>query len=161
MFIIVFGVTGSGKTTIGTLLAKELGWQFYDADNFHPVANVEKMRQGIPLNDDDRIPWLAKLQELIRSYTDKGENAVLACSALRESYRQYLQAGGEVKFIYLKGDFVLIQQRLNNRRGHYMNPTLLQSQFNTLEEPRPEITVIDIAPTPVLIVQAIRQELKI
>jgi gluconokinase len=161
MFIIVFGVTGSGKTTIGTLLAKELGWQFYDADNFHPAANVEKMRQGIPLNDDDRIPWLAKLQELIRSYTDKGENAVLACSALRESYRQYLQAGGEVKFIYLKGDFVLIQQRLNNRRGHYMNPNLLQSQFNTLEEPRPEITVIDIAPTPALIVQAIRKELKI
>jgi gluconokinase len=119
------------------------------------------MRQGIPLNDDDRIPWLAKLQELIRSYTDKGENAVLACSALRESYRQYLQAGGEVKFIYLKGDFVLIQQRLNNRRGHYMNPNLLQSQFNTLEEPRPEITVIDIAPTPALIVQAIRKELKI
>jgi gluconokinase len=161
MFIIVFGVTGSGKTTIGTLLAKELGWQFYDADNFHPAANVEKMRQGIPLNDDDRIPWLAKLQALIRSYTDKGENAVLACSALRESYRQYLQAGGEVKFIYLKGDFVLIQQRLNNRRGHYMNPNLLQSQFNTLEEPRPEITVIDIAPTPALIVQAIRKELKI
>lgn len=161
MFIIVFGVTGSGKTTIGSLLARELGWEFFDADNFHPAANVEKMRQGIPLNDDDRVPWLAKLQDLIRTYSNNDQNGILACSALKESYRQYLQAGGEVKFIFLKGDFSLIQQRLNSRQGHYMNPNLLQSQFNTLEEPGPEITMVDITPTPDLIIRAIRQELKV
>ncbi len=161
MFIIVFGVTGSGKTTIGSMLAEELCWEFFDADNFHPAANVEKMRQGIPLNDQDRVPWLAQLQHLIRTYTDKGKNGVLACSALKESYRRFLQDGGEVKFIFLKGDFGLIQERLNNRRGHYMNPNLLQSQFSTLEEPGPGITIVDIAPMPSYIVQVIRQELKI
>ncbi len=103
MFIILFGVTGSGKTTVGSLLAATLDWKFYDADDFHPKANVEKMRQGIPLTDQDRMPWLAMLRERIQTSLNSGEHAVLACSALKESYRQYLYIADEVKFVHLKG----------------------------------------------------------
>lgn len=158
MVIVLMGVTGSGKTTIGRLLSKELGWKYYDADDFHPVANVEKMSSGIPLNDDDRRPWLEILSDLIRGCLERGENAVLACSALKESYREFLLVNERVRLIYLKGDRELIKERLNARGGHYMNPALLDSQFETLEEPKRDWQV-DISLSPDEIVKSIRTRL--
>lgn len=159
MVMIVFGVSGSGKTTVGSLLAHTLGWKFYDADDFHPAANVEKMKQGIALTDNDRIPWLDALRELIRASHTTQDNAVLACSALRDSYRKFLSTGGEVTFVYLKGDFNTIQQRLSSRKGHFMNPALLTSQFNTLEEPKENVLVADVTFTPEKIVENIIKQL--
>jgi gluconokinase len=135
MIVILMGVTGSGKTRMGKLLADELGWEFYDADDFHPSGNIEKMKRGIPLDDADRKPWLETLNHLIRNRLEHGENGVLACSALKRSYRDYLLIDEKVHLIYLMGDYELIKGRLNNRSGHYMNPNLLDSQLETLEEP--------------------------
>ena len=158
MVIVLMGVTGSGKTTVGRLLARELGWEYYDADDFHPRANVEKMTSGIPLDDADRRPWLETLRDLIRSSLERGENAVLACSALKESYREYLLIDERVSLIYLKGDYGTIQKRLSERRGHYMNPKLLDSQFDTLEEPEQGVHV-DVSSSPDEIVHHIRNRL--
>ncbi|MDO1445583.1 gluconokinase [Rhodocytophaga aerolata] len=160
MVVILFGVTGSGKTTVGSLLSATLDWKFYDADDFHPKANVEKMRQGIPLTDEDRTPWLASLRERIQKSLDEGEHAVLACSALKETYRQYLHISEDVKFVHLKGSFDLIRDRLSKRIGHYMNPGLLQSQFNTLEEPKTPVFVANIGKSPAEIVEDIIQYIK-
>jgi gluconokinase len=154
-FFIVMGVSGSGKTTVGKLLAKRLGWDFYDADDFHPPANVAKMVSGIPLNDDDRIPWLAALHDLISGCLNDNRPGVLACSALKESYRQTLLAGNvAVKIVYLKGTFELIQERMAARAGHYMKPAMLKSQFDTLEEPDDALTV-EVAHSTDAIVRAI------
>ncbi len=158
-FIILFGVTGAGKTTIGLLLAAELGWPFYDADEVHPAANVEKMRQGIPLTDGDRKPWLERLHQLIQTSLDEGKPGILACSALKESYREYLDVGEGVEYVYLRGDFPLIQQRLAGRVGHYMNPALLRSQFDALEEPRRGETIVSVDQPPAAVVGEIRQKL--
>lgn len=158
MVIVLMGVTGSGKTTIGRRLAAELGWKYFDADEFHPRANVEKMRTGIPLDDVDRIPWLETLRDLIRNCLEQGENAVLACSALKQSYREYLLIDERVKLIYLKGEYELIEKRLSERQGHFMNPKLLKSQFAALEEPEPDVQV-DISLSPGEITQAIRNRL--
>lgn len=160
MVIVLMGVTGSGKTTVGQLLSKELGWQFYDADDFHSPANVEKMRAGIPLNDDDRKPWLEALNQLVRNCLERDENAVLACSALKESYRKFLLVDESIKLIYLKGDYALIRERLKARQGHYMNPRLLDSQFETLEEPL-GVWQIDVSSTPDEIVKTIKRGLGI
>ena len=162
MIIIVFGVTGAGKTTVCRLLAEQLGWQFYDADQFHPAGNVEKMRQGVPLTDADRRPWLKNLRAAIRGWLERGENAVLACSALKEEYRRYLQIGRDVRFIYLRAKYELIEERLRRRRGHFMHPALLPSQFETLEEPAAgEAVVLDPDKNPQDMVEQIRKELKI
>ena len=143
MVIVLFGVSGVGKTTLGRMLAAELGWRFYDGDDFHSPGNIEKMRRGIPLTDADRAPWLEKLRALIDERVESGENAVLACSALRESYRRFLRRDrDEVKLVYLKGDYALMEERLKNRRGHFMNSDLLSSQFATLEEPQGNATVV-------------------
>jgi len=158
MVIILMGVTGSGKTTIGRLLSEQLGWKYYDADDFHSAANVEKMHQGIPLNDEDRRPWLESLRELIRKSLEQDENIVLACSALKESYRDLLVLDERVRVVYLKGDYELIRKRLSERHGHYMNPKLLDSQFETLEEPTDALCV-DVTPPPEEIVKTIRQRL--
>jgi gluconokinase len=158
MVVLLMGVAGSGKTTIGRKLAAELGWQFYDADDFHPRANVEKMRRGVPLNDADRRPWLQALHELIARCLAHNENAVLACSALKESYRADLLLDARVKLVYLKGDHDLIAARLNERSGHFMKPQMLESQFATLEEPTSGLRV-DVAATPDEIVQMIRGQL--
>jgi gluconokinase len=155
MVVVLMGVTGSGKTTIGRLLSKELGWKYYDADDFHSPANVEKMRSGIPLNDADRKPWLQTLNHLIRNCLERDESAALACSALKESYRKFLLIGDSVRLIYLKGDYETIQKRLNDRRGHYMNPTLLNSQFESLEEPE-EAFHVDASLSPDEIVKTIK-----
>ncbi len=160
MVIVLMGVTGSGKTTVGRQLSAELGWKYYDADDFHPLANVEKMRAGIPLDDADRIPWLEILRNLMIECHRRGENAVLACSALKNSYREYLLVDENVRLIHLKGDYKLIQKRLTARRHHFMNPALLDSQFATLEEPEQSVQ-IDISANPAEIVKTIREHLNI
>ena len=135
------GVTGAGKTTIGNLLAQQLGWEFTDADSFHSPANVEKIRQGIPLDDADRAPWLKSLRQAMEQWVEEGRNVVLACSALKKSYRHELYLGSEVKFVYLKGSYDLIYQRLRARHGHFASEKILASQFAALEEPDNAVTV--------------------
>ncbi|MCG3158076.1 MAG: Thermoresistant gluconokinase [bacterium] len=161
MIIILMGVTGCGKTTIGQQLARELNWPFYDGDDFHPAANVEKMRAGIPLTDDDRAPWLATLQNLIREKLNTSQSGILACSALKQKYRDWLQVDPlKVRFVFLQGDFATIAKRLAARTNHYMDPNLLASQFEALEEPRDALAV-DIAQTPGAIVAHIRSALQL
>jgi len=138
--VVVTGVSGSGKSTVGAALADRLGWDFLDGDDFHPPANVDKMRRGIPLDDADRAPWLDHLHELIASRVAAGKPAVLACSALRRRYRRRLAAGfddGAVAFVHLDADRATLEERLRTRRGHYMPPSLLDSQFAALEVPTP------------------------
>jgi len=141
MIAIVMGVTGSGKTTVGRLLAEELGWEFADADDFHPPENIAKMSRGIPLNDEDRKPWLASLRAAIMNWSAEERSAVLACSALKKSYRLELEAGPEVRFVYLKGNMELIVRRLRERRGHFADEHILAGQFADLEEPEGAIMV--------------------
>jgi len=141
-FFIVMGVSGSGKTSVGKSLAEHLGWDFYDADDFHPQANVEKMATGMPLDDSDRTPWLAALHDLISSSLTQNRPGVLACSALKERYRERLLDGNAgVQLVYLKGSYELIWSRMIVRKDHYMKPHMLQSQFDALEEPSDALTV--------------------
>lgn len=158
MIILLMGVTGSGKTTIGKNLSAALGWKYFDADDFHSPANVEKMRHGIPLNDSDRQPWLERLQKLIQENLALNQSAILACSALKERYRELLLIDDRVQLVYLKGDYELIENRLRARQNHYMNPQLLSSQFETLEEPHGGFQV-DISSSPKNIVRTIREHL--
>ena len=161
MVIIVFGVSGAGKTTVGELLARELGWHFCEADDFHSRANVEKMRRGVPLTDDDRWPWLENLRELIKRCVAANENAVLACSALKRTYRKHLRVSAEVELVLLRGDYALVAGQLGHRRGHFMNPRLLRSQFADLEEPQPEegVLTIELGRTPRELVKEITTKL--
>lgn len=159
MIVILYGVAGSGKSMIGFSLAAELHWKFYDADEFHVPANIEKMRQGIALTDNDRIPWLKRLSELVQTLAGQGDNAVLACSALKESYRECLQLSDKVKLVYLKGEYALIEERLRKRKGHFMNPDLLRSQFEALEEPQGRALIVDVNLSPDEIMNVIRREL--
>jgi gluconokinase len=158
VIVIVTGVAGAGKTTIGARLARELGWKFYEGDDLHPAANIEKMRHGEPLDDRDRAPWLASLRELIRAALDRGDNAVVACSALKEAYRAMLRVAPEVVFVYLRIDPLLAEKRMARRAGHFMDPTLAKSQFAALEEPADALT-IDAALSPEEIVKEIRRQL--
>ncbi len=141
--IVMMGVSGCGKTTVGKALAQELDCPFYDGDDYHPPDNIAKMAKGLPLNDDDRYPWLAVLHNLIKGHLEKGETAVLACSALKKKYRDQLRAGNEdVLFVYLHGDFDTIWQRMLSRSGHYMKEDMLQSQFEALETPYEDEAII-------------------
>jgi gluconokinase len=158
MIVIVMGVVGAGKTTVGRLLATQSGWEFADADDFHPVANVEKIRHGIALSDDDRRPWLERLRVAIADWIADKRNVVLACSALKRSYRQELQVGPEVQFVYLKGSADLIAQRLHSRQGHFANEQILASQFADLEEPE-DAVIVEIGSPPQEIVDEIRDKL--
>lgn len=158
MIVIVMGVVGSGKTTVGRLLAEELGWGFADADDFHSPANKEKIRKGIGLTDADREPWLQSLRASIIQWIAERRSVVLACSALKRSYRSELEAGPEIRFVYLKGTAALIASRLKMRRGHFANEQILASQLSDLEEPENAVTV-GIAGTPPEIAQEIRNKL--
>ncbi|XP_067425421.1 probable gluconokinase isoform X1 [Emydura macquarii macquarii] len=154
VLLVAMGVSGSGKSTVGSHLATKLGWKFYDADDYHPVENTKKMAQGIPLNDQDRIPWLCKLHDMLMREESAGQSVILACSALKKMYRRILVSGGDavysksdqleeqgdsatgkILFIHLDGSMELIASRLKKRKGHFMSPELLQSQFDTLEPP--------------------------
>lgn len=161
MIVIVFGVSGAGKTTIGKLLAKDLGWGFLEADDFHPRANIDKMRRGIPLTDEDRQPWLDSLREQIGKCVEARQDAVLACSALKRAYRDYLRISGEVRFVFLRGNYTLIAEQLRHRHGHFMNPNLLRSQFADLEEPKPneDVLMIKLGRTPEELVEEIKTKL--
>jgi len=148
MFIIYMGVSGCGKTTVGKMTAEALGVPYYEGDVYHPQDNVEKMSRGIPLNDEDRDQWLQKLSDLLQEKLAKGESGVLSCSALKEKYRDRLNVDPQrVHFIYLKGPYELILNRMTARSAHYMPAELLQSQFDTLEEPE-DIFTIDIDQSP-------------
>ena len=157
MVIILMGVSGVGKTTVGELLAKDLDWLFHEGDDHHPPDNVLKMAQGVPLTDEDRWPWLDAIHDLITSVIAAGKNAVITCSALKQEYRHRLVKDhhGEVTFVYLKGDYELIRHRLADRTDHFMNIDLLESQFHALEEPEETIT-IDVTGEPREIVDAIK-----
>ena len=159
MIVIVMGVSGSGKTTVGKLLAASLNWDFSDADDFHPPANIDKMSRGIPLEDGDRLPWLLQLQTTIERWLLENKNVVLACSALKASYREILCRDKQrMKIVYLKGDFELFAARLKTRENHYMKVDLLSSQFATLEEPEYAI-IIDASPTLEVMVRQIENHL--
>ncbi len=137
--IIVMGVAGSGKSTVGALLASRNHGRFFDADDYHPEANIRKMESGVPLDDTDRAPWLAKLRDEVIDATPSGGLAVLACSALRKSYRERLGVGSDgIALVYLKGEPELLTRRLATRSGHYMKGGMLESQIHTLEPPGPE-----------------------
>jgi len=163
VIVIIFGVSGSGKTTLGKLLAHELDWRFYEADDFHSPVNIEKMRRGVPLTDEDRWPWLEHLRELIKRAMAAGENAVLACSALKRAYRDRLRTNDEVKFVFLHGDHALVEKQMRQRRGHFMDPELLRSQFADLEEPQPDehVLTIELGRIPQELVEEIKAKLSV
>jgi len=144
MIALLMGVCGCGKTTVGLALARELGWRFLDADDFHPETNVAKMVNGIALTDEDRWPWFDRVVVEMKRSSAAGIDMVVACSALRQAYRDRLAAGGDMHVVYLKGDAATIEPRLARRQGHFMPASLLPSQFATLEEPSAAI-VVDIA----------------
>jgi gluconokinase len=158
--LVVMGVSGSGKSTVGQPLAERLGWDFEEGDDLHPRANIEKMARGEPLDDADRAPWL----EAVRGWIDRelaaGRSGMIACSALKRAYRDRLSQGRpEVRFVYLRGDEPVIRERVEHRRGHFMPPELLHSQFETLEEPTPDERpiVVDVRQSVEDQVEAIRR----
>ncbi|QYY36272.1 gluconokinase [Ruficoccus sp. ZRK36] len=159
MVIILMGVSGSGKTTIGEKLAAATGGTFFDGDDFHPEANIQKMHAGIPLTDEDRLPWLQRLRQLIEEQEPKDTPTFIACSALKLSYRHILDPDdAQVRLVYLKGSFSLISERLHARHGHFMPESLLRSQFDALEQPD-DCVVVDIDQTPDEIVTDLRDKL--
>lgn len=161
MVIILMGPMGCGKTTIGKMLTEKLGWPFYDGDDFHPEENVEKMRAGIALTDEDRRVWLEKLRDNIERWLKEKQNTVLACSALKQAYRDILGADQKrVKTVYLKGSYELLRQRIGERQHPYMDKNLLKSQLDALEEPK-EGLCVDISATPEMIVRTIMKSLKL
>lgn len=154
------GVTGCGKTTVGKQLAQECGWEFLDADDFHPQENVAKMQRGEALTDTDRWPWLDRLYQLLRKRASEDKSLVLACSALKQIYRERLARDCKaLRFVLLEGDQALIRARLAQRRGHYMNPALLDSQFAILERPQ-DALVLDVADEPVALARRIRDAVR-
>src|SRR5437016_5484525 len=163
MVVIVMGVTGTGKSTIGRALADTLGWEFRDGDDLHSEESKRKMHRGEPLTDLDRAPWIIAVHGVVEAMLSSGVNGVVACSALKQVYREQIVGGldeASVRFVYLKGSHRLIAERLAGRSGHFMNPILLQSQFDTLEEPDDhDAIVVDTSAAPEATVDAIRARL--
>ena len=160
MIVVLMGVCSSGKTTVGLDLSKSLRLPFYDADEFHPPTSIEKMERGIPVEDEDRLPWLGNLSRKIRAWENEG-GAVLACSALKHLYRRILsESGAHLEWVYLKGSKELIEERMKGRENHFMPPSLLDSQFDILEEPGPEAIVMSIELSVEVIVSGILKELR-
>jgi gluconokinase len=158
MIVIVMGVLGAGKTTIGTLLARELGFEFHDADSLHSAANIEKMRLGIPLTDSDRAPWLEAIRHAMLQWLSARRNVVLACSALKRIYREKLLVDGNVKLVFIKATYDLIQARLQTRHGHFAGQQLVASQFADLQEPE-DAMIVDGTRSPGEIVEQLRTRL--
>jgi gluconokinase len=147
MVILVMGTTGAGKTTIGRLLSARLGWTFLDADDFHPRSNIEKMKHGIPLTDVVRIPWLENIHTKLVQLAASGANSILACSALKQTYRDHLSAGLDMRVVYLRGSYQAMRQHILSRRGHFAGEAILAGQFADLEEPLNAL-VLDVQQTP-------------
>lgn len=163
LVVVLMGVSGSGKTTVASRLATQLGWTFADADWFHPDDNLRKMRSGVALDDDDRWPWLKAIAQWIDTMRQASRHGVVTCSALKRAYRDLLLNGRpEVRLVYLNADPTLIQRRLVNRRGHFMPIELLQSQFDALEEPQADENpiVVSAAATPESIVAELLEALR-
>ena len=160
MIIVIMGVAGAGKSTVGQLLAAELSCEFLDGDSLHPLANIEKMTRGIPLTDVDRAPWLAAIHARIVQSFQRGQSLVVACSALKQHYRETLADGVEITWVYLKGSEEVIRGRLQNREHHFMKAQMLASQFADLEEPRDAI-IIDVGAEPTVAVQQILSALRL
>jgi gluconokinase len=161
VIIVLMGVAGSGKTTVGKLLASSLSWEFADADDFHSPTNIEKMSRGEGLTDEDRLPWLRSIHDAIVQWQAQGRNVVLACSALKRSYRELLGVHSnekDIRLVYLKSAYNVLLERLRSRKGHYANEQLLTSQLADLEEPTAAITV-DAAKSPEEIISEIRKRL--
>jgi gluconokinase len=158
VIVIIMGTTGAGKTTIGTMLAAQLKWEFADADTFHPPANIDKMSHGIALNDADRAPWLEAMRNAILEWIAAGKNVVLACSALKRAYRDELRPSPQVEIVYLNGNYALFAERIRHRHGHFAGEQILAGQFADLEEPEDAIT-IDAAQNPEQIVAEICKQL--
>jgi gluconokinase len=159
MVVIVMGVSGAGKTTVGQTLAESLGWRFVDADDLHPKANVVKMAAGVPLTDEDRWPWLQVLREVVLEALARGEDLVLVCSALKRSYRALLDVDpARMRWVYLDAPREVLARRLSQRHGHFMPPSLLDSQLATLEVPEDALRV-DVSPPPEAVVRSIREAL--
>lgn len=159
MIIVIMGVSGSGKTTIGTMLADAIGCRFLEGDSLHSKESIEKMSHGIPLTDSDRAPWLAAIRSCILKSFKRGENLVVGCSALKQQYREFLAKDIPITWVYLKGSAELVRSRMENRSSHFMKAGMLASQFDTLEEPSDAI-VVDISPTPSAIVSQILEQLR-
>ena len=156
--VVVMGVSGCGKTTVASRLAERLGWNFAEADTFHLAASIEKMRTGVPLNDDDRWPWLDAIAAWIDVARKNGERCVVACSALKRAYRERLKGGhDDVRFVYLQGAYATVAGRMVGRTGHYMPSSLLQSQYDALQEPTPDenAIVVSIEEPPAVLVERI------
>ena len=161
MLIIITGVSGVGKTTIGKLLSENMGWTFYEGDDYHTDVNLAKMRNGTPLTDDDRWPWLNALRTKISEIVLHEKDAVLSCSALKESYRMRLGSGlKDIVFVYLRGDYQLVRNRISARVGHFMSADLLVSQYSDLEEPQNGI-IVDAALEPMEIINYLKQALSL
>jgi|SRR5580698_2922483 gluconokinase len=160
MIIVVMGVAGSGKTTVGTMLADAMKCPFLEGDALHSPGNVDKMSHGIPLTDADRAPWLAAIHARVREVFERGQNLVVTCSALKEQYRRVLAEGVSITWVYLKGSFELIRSRVKHRPSHFMKADMLASQFAALEEPSDAI-VGDVSAAPSAIVQQIMRQLPI
>ena len=157
--IVLMGVSGSGKTTVGKMLATQLEWSFYDGDDFQPKDNLTKMEQGMPLNDRDRRPWLLAIHNLLVGLSAKRGRSIIACSALKQDYRDLLVTGLQgIRFVYLKGEYAILEDRLKRRQGHYFKAGLLGSQFEILEEPEDAVTV-NVDNPPEAIVARIRKDL--
>jgi gluconokinase len=158
MIVILMGVAGTGKSTVGEALAADEGWPFFDADDFHTAANKEKMRGGEGLTDADRVPWLDALRAKVDELRTAGGSGVFACSALKQAYRDRLLAGPDVRFVHFTGSFELLERRLASRPGHYAGPSLLKSQFDALEVPA-DIPTVDVAQTKAEMLAATRRVL--